>query len=352
MKSRKSIFVRDAYCISPQKTGSISFFEEPSIIYTGNRYVAVEPAYGSSIPSGMLRRMGKAVRMGVGAGLPLITAHPDLDGIVLGTANGGLEDCLKFLNQIVDYNEGTLTPTNFVQSTPNAISGGLALMSKNTGYNVTHVHKGLAFECALADAMLLIRENRAASLLVGGVEEISDYNYNIDLLAGLFKSETVTSETLLQSGTRGTVCGEGAAMFVIAESNGGENSAEIVDVDQVSFVNKEMLSEKLMYFLDSNETDAADIDGLVLGYSGDAETDFWYNDLLRRHFAEIPFFTFKNLVGDYPTSSSFALWMAIQIIAGRTVPGQESSGQAPRNVLIYNHYKGLQHGFILIKAVS
>ena len=140
-KKNLVMFIKDLACISPQRTYNEAFFESEPQVHVGNRYAALEPGYGSLIPAGLLRRMGKAVRMGVGTGLPLIQKNGALDGIILGTANGGLEDCLKFLNQIVDYEEGTLTPTNFVQSTPNSVAGNLALMSKNTGYNTTHVNK-------------------------------------------------------------------------------------------------------------------------------------------------------------------------------------------------------------------
>lgn len=186
------MYIIDSACISPQQTFDNAFFDGHVKVHEGDRYLAVEPAYGQMIPAGLLRRMGKAVRMGVGAGLPLIQKN-QVDGIILGTANGGLEDCLKFLNQIVDYHEGTLTPTNFVQSTPNAVAGNLALMSKTTGYNATHVHKGLAFEAALLDAMMLLDEKPAQRLLLGSIEEISDYNHNIDLLSGSFKTGYFTS---------------------------------------------------------------------------------------------------------------------------------------------------------------
>ena len=84
---------------------------------------AREPGYMDYIPRNVLRRMGKATRMGVWTALSLLKEQAPVDGIVIGTGLGGMEDCIKFLNQIVDYDEGTLTPTNFVQSTPNALAG-------------------------------------------------------------------------------------------------------------------------------------------------------------------------------------------------------------------------------------
>ncbi|WP_221393108.1 beta-ketoacyl synthase chain length factor [Dyadobacter sp. NIV53] len=347
------MFVTDLSCISPQRTFDDAFFENDIKFHAGNRYAALEPVYGSLIPAGLLRRMGKAVRMGVGAGLPLIQRRPDLDGIILGTANGGLEDCLKFLNQIVDYEEGTLTPTNFVQSTPNAIAGNLALMSKNTGYNTTHVHKGLAFECALLDCMLLFEERKAESLLLGGVEEISEYNYNIDFLSGSFKRQNTTSENLLSSDSPGTVCGEGAAFFVVEAERSAKTIAQIKDTDQISYPSKEELFSKMNHFLDRNGIAAKEIDVVILGYSGDNRNDGWYDQIHQEFFLHSSVYTYKNLVGDYPSVSAFATWLAVQLLSGKPIPARLlisnlSDIQNPKNILIYNHHKGVQHGFILL----
>ena len=351
--SRRRLYIVDMNCISPQFTFDQSLFEHGSVDYVGNRYLAKEPAFGSIIPSGLLRRMGKAVRIGVGAGLPLINRNSGIDGIVLATANGGLEDCLKFLNQIVDYEEGTLTPTNFVQSTPNAVAGSLALMSNNTGYNITHVNKGLAFESALLDVILLLSEGQASKVLLGGIEEISDYNYNIDLLAGSFKEEEVMSSNLLTSNTAGTVCGEGAAMFVISSELVKDAFAEIVDTEQVSYPDKETLFEKLNCFLVRNEMTPSQIDTLVLGYSGDNRNDYWFDDVRESIFPSSTVYSYKDLVGDYPTSSGFAMWFGVQVILGQNIPGRDTAvDRKAENVLVYNHYKGVQHGFVILKAIG
>ncbi|MBE9464090.1 beta-ketoacyl synthase chain length factor [Dyadobacter subterraneus] len=349
------MFIKDLSCISAQPTYEETFFEGELKVNRGNRYVALEPAYGNLIPAGLLRRMGKAVRIGVGAGLPLIQKNPDLDGIILGTANGGLDDCLKFLNQIVDYNEGTLTPTNFVQSTPNAVAGNLALMSKNTGYNATHVNKGLAFEGVLMDAFLLFGEGKAQSLLLGSIEEISDYNYNIDQLAGSWKKEETTSETLLNSATAGTVCGEAAVMFV-AEAEKSDNSiAEIVDVEQINFADEKRISEKLIYFLKRNKIDLSEIDTLILGYNGDSRSDHWYNWLRETFFPESTVYNYKNLIGDFPTAVAFGVWMGAHILAGKNMPNEtlltKNSDQKSKKILLYNHHKGVQNGFILMSGL-
>ncbi|MCE7065865.1 beta-ketoacyl synthase chain length factor [Dyadobacter sp. CY326] len=347
------MYITDSACISPQRTFDNAFLEGDVKVHEGNRYEAIEPNYGQLIPAGLLRRMGKAVRMGVGAGLPLIQKS-EVEGIILGTANGGLGDCLKFLNQIVDYDEGTLTPTHFVQSTPNAVAGNLALMSKVTGYNSTHVHKGLAFEAALLDAMLLLDEQRLKKILVGSIEEISDYNHNIDLLSGHFKHGNFTSANLLTSNSPGSVNGEGATMFVLEAERTGNTLAQIRDVDQINNPTEADLGEKLDEMLGRNGLTSADVDTLILGFSGDNRTDGLYVTFQERFFPESSSYTYKNMVGDYPTASAFATWMALQMLLGHPVPAScvrdQKSASKPANILIYNHYKGIQHGLILLSA--
>src|ERR1700744_2725255 len=108
------LYIHQSTCISPQQTFveiDIDTLHEPA----DNKLKAIEPAY-EGIPPGVLRRMAKAVRMGVGASLPILAAFPLVDGFIIGTANAGMEDCIKFLNQIIQYEEGVLTPGNFVQS--------------------------------------------------------------------------------------------------------------------------------------------------------------------------------------------------------------------------------------------
>jgi 3-oxoacyl-(acyl-carrier-protein) synthase len=349
------MYITESACISAQKTFDGSFWKGDIVNHKGNKYTAIEPVYGSLIPAGLLRRMGKAVRIGVGAGLPLIQRNPDLGGIILGTANGGMGDCLKFLNQIVDYNEGTLTPTHFVQSTPNAVAGNLALMSKTTGYNTTHIHQGLAFECAMLDAILLLEEGSATSVLLGGVDEISDYNYNIDYLNGYFKKYEASSEMLLQDDTPGSVCGEAAVMFVVERSFSEKALAEIVDLDQFNEPGETELSERISKFLKQNGIAADQIDVLLAGYSGDNRTDHIYDQVRETFFPNATVYTFKDLCGDYPTATAFATWMGTGLLNGAQVPAPQITADkyksAAQSVLIFNHYRGKQHSLILLKAV-
>ena len=53
-----------------------------------------------------------------------------------------------------------------MQGTYNALAGLVALSVKCTGYNNTYVSKGFAFENALHDAILRLKENKSSTFLV------------------------------------------------------------------------------------------------------------------------------------------------------------------------------------------
>ncbi|WP_027419188.1 beta-ketoacyl synthase chain length factor [Crocinitomix catalasitica] len=343
------MYIKDLTCISPQKSFNNELFTVGVEKIVGIRYNAIDPDYMDIIPHNLLRRMGRVVKLGIGTGLTLVKKHNNLNGIIIGTSNGGLEDCFKFLNQIIQYDEGTLTPTNFVQSTPSAVAGNLALMSQNTGYNVTHINGGLSFENVLLDTLELLKENTNASYLIGASEEISDYNFNINLKLDLYKLGETDNTTLLNDNTKGTVNGEGAAMFVV--DNNPENAfAEILDTDQITFPNNLDIEFKLTELLKRNNLKYSDIDAIMVGRNGDVDDDKWYDEFEDK-FPESYHLVFKNLCGEYQTASGFSTWLAAQILKGEKIPAliqRKSSDKSIKHLLIYNHYRGEQHGFILL----
>ncbi|MNU65100.1 hypothetical protein D3C71_543890 [compost metagenome] len=344
------MYVTDLYAISPQKTHDLSFENGDWQVLNQYIYTAIEPSYQDLIPNSQLRRMGKAVRMGIGVSLPLLGRNSKPDGIIFGTANGGLEDCIKFLNQIVEYNEGTLTPTNFVQSTPNALAGQVALLSENQGYNMTHVNGSLAFESALLDAVLYFDEHQQTekSILLGAVEEISDYNYNIDRLGNRFKEELISNNDLLNSQTNGSYCGEGSTQFFL--SNNPEGSlAKFSAFKQSSFLSEDEIVDFVHSFLAEQNLTPADIDCLLLGKNGDVLTDSWY-DKVQESFGNKPVVFFKKAVGEYRTVSAFASYLAVRLLNGDAKHLIENGAtDHPRTILIYNHFDAVRHSLILIQ---
>jgi Beta-ketoacyl synthase, N-terminal domain len=342
-------FIHHTSCISPQQSFGEVDLDQFHVADEG-KMRAVEPEY-ANIPAGALRRMGKAVRMGVGAGLPLLVSTPQVEGIIIGTANGGMEDCIKFLNQIIEYDEGQLTPGNFVQSTPNAIAAQIGFINRNRGYNVTHVQRGLAFESALMDAIMQLSENPGTAYLVGAIEEISTYNYNIDWLDGWYKKEKTEAADLYSGNTTGSIAGEGASLFYVNDNP--ENAvARLVAVDSYHSNDPLKVAARWQDFLEKNRTDNP-VDILISGENGDTRLLPFYQTIEETLDDETGILRFKHASGEYPTASAFALWLACRLLARGGVPEWWFKKQRKRNtvqtIAIYNNFKNQQHGFMLVQ---
>jgi len=345
------MFIIDHCCISPQKSFNDILSNHPIKQCIEKKYLAVEPSYKNLIPNNLLRRMEKDMRIGVGAGMSLIQNHPNLGGVILGTATAGLSGGMNFLKQIMDYKEKTLSPTNFIQSTPNAIAGTIARMSQNKNYNNTYTGEGTAFETVLLDAITLV-ENESRPILIGSVDTLSNYNYNIQKLAGCYKEESVVNSDILKTNTKGHVPGEGAAMFIVSK-NKEKAKCKIIDVNQFFCRNQKNINEKSIHFINKNNFNPNDIDTLILGFNGDVRYDSWYNNLMKA-YPRSNIYTYKNIVGEYPSSSSFATWMASSILEGKKMPTEtiyRNNNNIAKNILIYNNYLGEQHSLILITGI-
>jgi hypothetical protein len=339
-------YIHQSSCISAQQAFSDSTIDSITSS-TENKLYALDVNY-DSIPPNVLRRLGKAVKMGIVTGHSLIIKN-NVDGIVIGSANGGLEDCIKFLNQIIEFDEGRLTPTNFVQSTANSIAGQLGIMSTNKGYNITHVQRGLAFENALIDIEMLLQENPSQTYLVGGVDEISEYNYTIEGLAGAFKDEIISTFELLDSKTKGTIAGEGAAMFIVNNNSEGA-VASVKGIKTIHTSDSTIVKAQLAIFLKEHLPTNESIDLLLSGKNGDVRLNAYYEMCVNELPQNTPITYYKHLTGDFATASAVALWLASTIVSNNSMNAilQIHTHQTPKNILLYNTYKGKQHSFILV----
>jgi hypothetical protein len=346
------LYIHQTYCISPQQNllqDDIEFINEVA----DKKLLAIEPSY-EKIPPGILRRMGKSIRMGVGAALPLMGDTNAMNGIIMGSANAGMDDCVKFLNQIVQYEEGQLTPGSFVQSTGNVIAGQLALISKNKGYNITHIHLGLAFENALLDAMMQLNTNPSNAYLVGGVDEISPFHYNIETLALSYKKEEISNKNLYESDSEGCIVGEGAAMFMVNSSANGA-IAKIAAISTLHSTDKELVKQQLNLFLQKNLPVGSEIDIFLSGENGDNRTLPFYEACESLLDDDTSILRYKHMTGDFATASALGLWYACQFAQNQQVPTQmfkkKTSKAIYHNILLYNNFKGLQHSFMLTSTL-
>ncbi len=352
------IFIRAASCISPQKTFEENGFLDDIVEYDETRLRAIQPAYGKYIEPKLARRMGKIIKMGVATAMDCLQ-KADVEmpsAIITGTAYGSLEDTITFLSRMIELDEEMLPPTAFIQSTHNTVAAQIALMLKCHNYNNTFVHKGISFESALLDGMMLLQEKEATNILVGGIDEMTDVSFKILTRLGLYKRNPISNLALFEEERKGTIGGEGGTFFLLNDQASVENLAEIVGL-QTYFKpeNIEAMEVNIQNFLSKHSLVPDDVDLLITGKNGDIENDSVYQNLEKTIFKNTPMANYKHLCGEYPTSVSFALWLAAMIFKNKKVPKiimNKSIDSFPKKILIYNHYYGVYHSLILVSNCS
>lgn len=352
-----NIYINAVAGVSPQETFDTTSFPETIIQHTGNRFNCIEPDYDALIDAKLIRRMSRIIKMGTAAAIKCLqqagVAMPG--GIIVGTAYGCLQDTEVFLQRMIEYNEELLTPTAFIQSTHNTVGAQVALLLQCHNYNNTFVHKGFSFESALLDAMMLLKENEMNNVLVGAADEITNSSYGILKRFDLYKTQE-NQENLYNSNTKGTVAGEGSFFFLLSNQSSEKNIAKLVATELFHNPgNKEAIEKNIIEFFAANSLSINDVDIIITGRNGDKKNDAIYNELDNTVFAKSLVINYKHLCGEYPTSSSFALWLASVIIKDGKIPEALSNQQQPspgniKTILIYNHYMVEHHSLFLITA--
>ncbi|HMK05662.1 MAG TPA: beta-ketoacyl synthase chain length factor [Ferruginibacter sp.] len=351
------MYIRATGNISAQKTfGHPPFLTEP-VAYSGNRLACIEPDYKEFIDVKQIRRMSRIIRMGVAAAMECLQeAGVKTPGaIVTGTAYGCLEDTGAFLTKMVEFNEELLTPTAFIQSTHNTIGAQIGLMLQCNNYNNAFVHRGFSFESALLDAMMLLQENEVSNVLVGAIDEITNNSHAILSRMGLYKRSSDSSLNILNSRTKGTIAGEGASFFLLANEPSATDYAKLDGLK--TFYKPEGIKEirgHILFFLDKHSLSVEDIDLVITGRNGNAGSDKIFDELEGDIFRDKKTINYKNLSGEYPTATAFALWMAANIVKSGAVPEiLEYKGPKEKKIkkiLVYNHYQQVHHSLLLVSA--
>ena len=125
------------------------------------------------VSPGEARRMGRLMKAATITSLKALRAAgvECPDAIITATAYGMLETSEKFLTDMLENGEETLSPTLFMQSTHNTLSSAIAIRLGCHGYNMTYTQGGDSLEWALRDARRLIETGRARTVLVGCHDE-------------------------------------------------------------------------------------------------------------------------------------------------------------------------------------
>ncbi len=353
-----AVYIQSGAIISPQHTHDAVDF--PAVIHSdvSDRLNCIEPEYRTLINPLLLRRMPRILKMGLGAAQLCISRSEctNPDGIIVGTGLGCLDNLEKFLLDVIDNNEEVTSVLPFINSTHNAVAAQIAMLLKNQKYNTTYCHRNFSFETALLDGMMLVEENRANHILVGGIDECTGDYILIHRYLGTWK-DPLNNLELFSSPTPGTIAGEGAGFFMLGGKK-SENTGSVRLVGVHTFLTPELVNEmeitaRIMSFLSKHSMDTGDIDGVIMGFSGDSKTDSIYNYLAGELFGDQTILGYKHLCGEYYTSGAFALWLASVIAGKEKIPEillMSSLIKTPlKTILIYNQLNSTEHSLICLK---
>ena len=351
----KKIYINGISSVSPQ---SEAIFTDGKIQeYEDNILKALDQDYKSLIKPMMLRRMSKAVKMGIFCSKKaLLEAKVEIpDAILVGTGQGCMQDTEKFMSSMLSSEEGLLSPTSFIQSTHNTVGGQIALDLKCKGHNMTFTQNSVSFESALIDAMLQMEDEEVKNILVGGVDETSNEFTGFQKLDAQIKKENIRNLDLFESGTPGTIISESAAFFSLGSEKTTTAYAKLKDVQIINVLEPSEISLKIEEFLQANAISISEIDVVILGRNGDSRFDNYYDILQNGLFSDKCQLGFKHLVGENNAVSSYAFWLASKVLKEGAVPvAFQLNGlncQKLKNVLVYNQYLGRNHGLMLLKRL-
>jgi 3-oxoacyl-[acyl-carrier-protein] synthase II len=351
---KTSYYINGVGLISPQRTFNNEEFLPEIATYDKNVLSCVVPDFKAYINPIQLRRLNRMLRIGLSAStICLRDAHPNtMDGIVTATGYGFLSDTAVFMNEMLSQHEQHVAPTHFMQSTYNALGGLVALSIQCKGYNNTYVSKGFAFENALDDVLLQLNENPRQHFLIGAFDEAAQSQLNTHTRLGYFKQQQVSSMSLFEQQSAGTLQGEGAAFFCISGERSESTWCTLHDIHTLYKPASEAeLFAETDRFLLRHGLSYSNIDLLISGENGDPGNDRLLQALARQKLAQVARARFKHLCGEYCTATSFALWLAASILKKQTVPAVLSATPVPQKVstiLVANQYLGNNYSLMLL----
>jgi len=349
-----AVYINSASCISVQDTLNENILQNLTLENSSNIIKAIEPNYKEFIPPAMIRRMSKTVKMSsVASHYALKEAGIEKpDAIIVGTGMGCSQDSEKFLKNVIDNQEEFLTPTFFIQSTHNTVAGQIALGLQCHAYNFTYVNTSSSLEFSLLDAQLQINDGEAENVLVGSTDEQTARTMELYCLNNTIKKETDLPANYLNSNTNGVIWGEGASFFVVGKDKTESSYAKLKNIQISNTIELNEVQDFIQNFLAQNNLSNHDIDAVILGFSGDADSDMYYTKAMDL-FPDSSQLYYKHLSGEFNTASGFSTFIACHILKEQQIPeimmiNEEKKGNV-KNVLLYNHLAGDDHSLVLLE---
>ncbi|MDQ1857990.1 beta-ketoacyl synthase N-terminal-like domain-containing protein [Chryseobacterium sp. WLY505] len=349
-----AVYINSASCISVQDTLNENILQNLAPGNSSNIIKAIEPNYKEFIPPAMIRRMSKTVKMSS------VASHHALkeagiekpDAIIVGTGMGCSQDSEKFLKNVIDNHEEFLTPTFFIQSTHNTVAGQIALGLQCHAYNFTYVNTSSSLEFSLLDAQLQINDGEAENVLVGSTDEQTDRTMELYCLNNTIKKEADLPVDYLNSNTDGVIWGEGASFFVVGKDKTENSYAKLKNIHISNTIELSEVQDFIQKFLVQNNLSTHDIDAVILGFSGDAQSDMYYTKAMDL-FPDSAQLYYKHLSGEFNTASGFSTFIACHILKEQQIPEvmmiNSEKKENIKNILLYNHLGGDDHSLVLLE---
>jgi 3-oxoacyl-[acyl-carrier-protein] synthase II len=342
---RGTIYINGIACISAQATleqGIDVWFEKNE----SEPFKCIEPDYKTYFSPIALRRLSRILKFSVlTAQKCLQDAGLDMpDAIITGTGLGCLEDSEKFLRAVIENQEENLSPTAFIFSTHNTISGQIAMTLKCNRANNTFSNRYFSFESALLESIFMLKDGDARNILVGSADEMIPMIREVSQSMGLW----------VKPSKRTTISGEGACFAVISETMTEQSYAAITAFKLVFKLSAgETIEDLIFSFLQEAQLNIADIDVLI---SGESEEEPEAYTAVYQMLPHTSIVIYKHLIGEYFTASSFAYFLGAHILKSGSIPphylkNNREASSRPQKILIYNQYKGEYHSLALLTSV-
>ncbi len=303
------VYIQAAEQISIQTPLSEEWMEQP-IVYHEPFVKAVNPAFREYIAPNEARRMGNIMKRAIVTSLKVLKEtginHPD--AIITGTSIGSLNYTEKFLDDLVENGEESLSPTYFMQTTHNTVSSTISIFTATHSYNTTYSHGGISFELALKDAWMQLNLGQISNALVGGHDEMVESYYEL-----LRKTGYVGVEGMVP-------CGECAMSMMLNTKASTDNLCELAGVSVFRTKSVQNIRKQLEALVEKANIKVETIQMVMTGVNGNPENDRLYQPVLDELFPQAEHLQYKQLFGENYTVSALGLYAAAHLMKKQGTP--------------------------------
>jgi len=350
----QNVYINGLSSVSAQATFDETFLEGNVLAPTAEYRKAIDPEYKQYLNPTASRRFSKLIKMSLVAAQKSIAMADGVmpEAIITGTGLGCLEDTEKFLRSLIENNESMLSPTAFIQSTHNTISGQIAMMITCYHPNYTYSNRYFSFESSLLDALLMIQDNSCKHVLVNAADEVIPATHTILKRMKLWDR----SESIRKNDSLPVTIGEGVVSMMVSSEKNVTSLAAIKAFKLVYILPQEKTIEEILnQFLEEASLTVEDIDVLIVGMNGEEASDALYAPVCKL-FDHSTQLVYKHLFGECFTASSFAYWLAVHAIHKKKIEPacilSDKGHKSPKRVLVYNQFRGKYHSFCLLTDVE